>query len=105
MSNPFRSEQVESAVRRRKLVADAVVKLYLARDGGRLGAQLQLYDAGIAPANLCRDDELKRAKETDVTTRVLLCAVCHVPAVADVACTLPRYGSPRLALLVFPALS
>lgn len=69
MSNPYRNEQMETALKRRKLVAEAVRKLYLAREGGRIDAQLRLYDTGIALANFCREDELKRARESASSIR------------------------------------
>ena len=60
---------METALKRRKLVAEAVRKLNLAREGGRIDAQLHLYDTGIALANSCREDELKRARESASSIR------------------------------------
>ncbi|MCC6151015.1 MAG: hypothetical protein IT461_12245 [Planctomycetes bacterium] len=62
-------EQLEAGARRRKMIDDAIYRLYLKRDGDRIEALLKVFDMGIAIATICRAEELKRAQEKGITLR------------------------------------
>lgn len=62
-------EQLEAGARRRKMIDDAIYKLYLKRDGDRIELQLEIFDVALAMSLICRKDELKRAQERGITLR------------------------------------
>ncbi|CAG0966597.1 hypothetical protein PLCT2_01080 [Planctomycetaceae bacterium] len=57
--------ELEEQLNMRKMVEAAVEKLYKRRGGERIDALLRLFDGGVALANLCREQDLKRAQGGD----------------------------------------
>ena len=59
---PRNLAELESQIAIRKMIDNAVETLYKRRGGERIDALLRLFDDGVALANLCRENEIKRAK-------------------------------------------